>query len=189
MPFRIEDTPLQEVKLVIPDRFKDHRGYFSEIYHADRFQDAGLPAIFKQVNCSGSVKNVIRGLHFQWDPPMGKLMRVIRGEAFIVAVDIRRQSPTRGKWFGLKASSESGCQLWAPACFARGFCVTSDYAEIEYLCTGAYNSAGESGIQWNDPDIGIDWPVRDPVVSEKDCRAQTLREWLEGGKAHVFDSF
>ena len=189
MQIKVEDTTLKEVKLVIPESFRDQRGFFSEVYRADQFRAAGLPERFMQLNHSGSVKGVVRGLHFQWDPPMGKLMRVTRGEAFLVAVDLRRHSPTVGKWFGVVASEENSYQLWAPACFARGFCVLSDRAEIEYLCTGTYNASAESGILWNDPQMGIDWPVKDPIISDKDRKAQTLRQWLEGGLAHVFDSF
>jgi dTDP-4-dehydrorhamnose 3,5-epimerase len=120
----------------------------------------------------------VRGLHFQWDPPMGKLMRVSQGSAYLVAVDIRRGSPTLGKWVGVEASAENRRQVWAPAGFARGFCVLSDVAEIQYKCTGIYSNKGESGIRWDDPDIGVEWPVQDPLLSEKDRKAQTLAQWL-----------
>jgi dTDP-4-dehydrorhamnose 3,5-epimerase len=129
---------------------------------------------------------VTRGLHFQWDPPMGKLMRVIRGEAFLVAVDIRPESPTLGRYESVTASDHNRLQLWAPASFARGFCVLSDVADVEYLTTGTYNSATESGIRWNDPRIGIDWPVRDPRLSKKDAEAQSLDEWLARPEAEHF---
>jgi dTDP-4-dehydrorhamnose 3,5-epimerase len=189
MGFKVEETDIQDVKLVIPERFKDRRGFFSEIFRADQFHEHGLPDRFLQLNQSGSVKNVVRGLHFQWEPPMGKLMRVAKGEAFLVAVDLRPHSPLLGKWFGLTTSADKGIQLWAPACFARGFCVLSDYAEIEYLCTGIYNSAAESGVLWNDPEIGIKWPVEQPIISNKDKSAQTLADWLHSNRAGVFDSF
>jgi len=117
-------------------------------------------------------------LHFQWDPPMGKLMRVSLGTALLVAVDIRKGSPTLGKWVAIEASVENRRQVWAPAGFARGFCVLSDVAEIQYKCTGLYNSKGESGIRWDDPEIGIKWPLADVQLSEKDKKAQTLAEWL-----------
>jgi dTDP-4-dehydrorhamnose 3,5-epimerase len=117
---------------------------------------------------------------------MGKLMRVTRGEAFLVAVDIRKDSPTLGKWLGLKVSEENRLQVWAPAGFARGFCVLSEYAEIQYLCTGIYSNKGESGILWNDPEIGIEWPVKDPILSEKDMKAQTLAQWLESENSNHF---
>lgn len=109
---------------------------------------------------------------------MGKLMRVTYGSAFLVAVDIRKGSPTLGQWFGLEASAKNKKQVWAPAGFARGFCVLSDFTEIQYKCTGLYNSGAESGILWNDPEIGIDWPVDNPVLSDKDSGAQTLAQWL-----------
>lgn len=109
---------------------------------------------------------------------MGKLMRVTQGSAFLVAVDIRKGSPTLGKWVGIEASAENRREVWAPAGFARGFCVLSDFAEIQYKCTGAYNNKGESGILWNDPEIGIKWPVTNAELSEKDKKAQTLAQWL-----------
>jgi len=117
---------------------------------------------------------------------MGKLMRVTRGTAFLVAVDIRKGSPTLGKWFGAEISAESHKQIWAPPGFARGFCVLSDYAEIQYKCTGIYNNKGESGIRWDDPEVGIQWPVRDVQLSEKDRKAQTLKEWLARPESNNF---
>lgn len=117
---------------------------------------------------------------------MGKLMRVTSGKAFLVAVDIRHGSPTRGEWFGIELDGASNRQVWAPAGFARGFCVLSDFAEIQYLCTGVYNGAGESGILWNDPAIGIRWPVEEPILSDKDRRAQPLEEWLQRQESRNF---
>jgi len=118
---------------------------------------------------------------------MGKLMRVTRGKAFLVAVDIRKGSPTLGKWFGIEASEGDGVQVWAPASFARGFCTLSDYAEVQYLCTGVYTSNNsESGIRWNDPEIGIKWPISDPLLSKKDAVAQTLKEWLAKPESNYF---
>lgn len=168
------------------DFFEDDRGFFVEEFRADQFKDLGLPYQFVQENHSGSVKNVLRGLHFQWEPPMGKLMRVIRGSAFLVAVDIRKKSPTLGKWFGAELSEKNRKQLWAPAGFARGFCVLSDYAEIQYLCTGVYSHTGEAGIRWNDPAIGIEWPVDNPILSEKDKNAPSLDEWLSKDESENF---
>jgi len=166
------------VLLLEHEVFEDARGFFMEAYRRDMFRDAGLPEQFLQLNHSRSVRNVIRGLHFQWDRPMGKLMRVTEGEAFLVAVDIRHGSPTIGDWVGETISAQNKRQLWAPAGFARGFCVLSEFAQIEYLCTAVYNPGGESGIRWNDPDVGIDWPVKEALVSDKDGRAQSLHEWL-----------
>jgi dTDP-4-dehydrorhamnose 3,5-epimerase len=117
---------------------------------------------------------------------MGKLMRVTSGTAFLVAVDIRKNSPSLGRWVAKTVSHEDRVMIWAPAGFARGFCVLSDWAEIQYLCTGTYNAAGESGIRWNDPELGIPWPIEKPFVSPKDGKAQTLAEWLERPESHYF---
>lgn len=151
-----------------------------ETYREDKFLDLGLPCQFVQDSHSRSVKGVVRGLHFQWEPPMGKLMRVTQGSAFLVAVDIQKGSPTIGRWVGIEASAENRRQVWAPAGFARGFCVLSEFAEIQYKCTGIYNSKAESGIFWNDPEIGIEWPLPSTEIqlSEKDKKAQTLAQWL-----------
>lgn len=178
MQLSIHSRHLNDIIVVKPDVFEDARGFFTEIYRADQFTELGLPINFVQLNHSRSQKNVLRGLHFQWEPPMGKLMRVTFGSAFLVAVDIRKGSPTLGQWFGIEINSVNKLQLFAPAGFARGFCVLSDFAEIQYLCTGIYSNKCESGIKWNDTDIGIDWPVSEPITSEKDDKAQTLSEWL-----------
>ena len=186
MRMRMESKHLGEVAVLTTEVFRDERGFFMEAFRADQFKELGLPHEFLQDNHSGSVHGVVRGLHFQWDPPMGKLMRVTRGTAYLVAVDIRKGSPTLGKWFGMEVSAESGRQIWAPAGFARGFCVLSDYAEVQYKCTGIYNSRGESGIRWNDPEIGIDWPLKDVIVSEKDRKAQLLSQWLASPFSQYF---
>jgi len=178
MEIKVESRHLQDVVVLIPDIFRDGRGFFMETFREDQFKANGLPTHFVQDNHSRSVKGVVRGLHFQWEPPMGKLMRVSLGSAFLVAVDIRKGSPTLGKWVGVEASAENRRLVWAPAGFARGFCVLSDVAEIQYKCTGIYNNKGESGIRWDDPAIGIDWPVQDAQLSEKDRNAQTLAQWL-----------
>lgn len=186
MRMMLESVHMNAVAVLQPEFFKDERGFFVEEFRADQFEELGLPQKFVQENHSGSVKNVLRGLHFQWEPPMGKLMRVLQGKAFLVAVDIRKNSPTLGEWFGVEVSSEDHRQLWAPAGFARGFCVLSDYAEIQYLCTGIYNSTCESGILWRDPEIGIKWPVKDPILSHKDEDAQTFSEWQESINSNNF---
>ncbi|HEX7490564.1 MAG TPA: dTDP-4-dehydrorhamnose 3,5-epimerase [Candidatus Limnocylindrales bacterium] len=186
MPFTIESTALDEVKIVVPARFPDDRGFFMEVYRQDLFKQLGLPDQFVQMNQSRSSRGVIRGLHFQWEPRVGKLMRVIVGRAFLVAVDIRVGSPTLGNWVGIEADAEEPRELWAPASFARGFCVLSDVAEIEYLTTGTYNKATEGGILWSDPAIGIEWPVSGPILSPKDADAQTLSEWLARPEARNF---
>ena len=178
MQVSLEKTPIKDVIVVIPEIFEDERGFFTEVYRKDQYEELGLPGSFVQLNHSRSAKNVVRGLHFQWEPPMGKLMRVTYGEALLVAVDIRKNSPTMGKWFGIEVSAGNKKQLWAPAGFARGFCVLTDFAEIQYLTTGIYNNKAESGILWSDPEIGIDWPVGNPILSGKDKTAQTLSQWL-----------
>lgn len=175
---RVESRLLRDVVVIVPDVFQDARGFFMETFRKDEFIDNGLPTDFVQDNHSKSIKGVVRGLHFQWDPPMGKLMRVSLGSAFLVAVDIRRGSPTLGQWAGVEVSAENHRQVWAPAGFARGFCVLSEVAEIQYKCTGIYNNMAESGIRWDDPKVGIEWPTRDVLLSEKDRAAQTLDEWL-----------
>lgn len=180
MKFEIESRHLSgDVVVIVPEIFRDHRGFFAETYRQDAFAALGLPGNFVQDNHSGSVEGVLRGLHFQWDPPMGKLMRVTRGAAFLVAVDIRKGSPSLGKWVGIEVSAENRRQIWAPAGFARGFCVLSEWAEIQYKTTGIYNKNSESAIRFNDPDIGIEWPsgIR-LITSEKDRDAQTLEQWL-----------
>ena len=186
MDFRIESRFLGDVMVVVPDIFRDARGFLMETFREDQFKALGLPTGFVQDNHSRSVKGVLRGLHFQWDPPMGKLMRVSLGSAFLVAVDIRKGSPTFGKWAGVVASDENRQQVWAPAGFARGFCVLSDVAEIQYKCTGIYNNKGESGILWDDPAIGIEWPLTDVQLSDKDRKAQTLAQWLASPQSDNF---
>jgi dTDP-4-dehydrorhamnose 3,5-epimerase len=178
MQIRIESRHLGDVVVVVPDIFQDGRGFFSETFRADQFDALGLPTKFVQDNHSRSVRNVIRGLHFQWEPPMGKLMRVTLGTAFLVAVDIRIGSPTLGKWVGVESSAENRRCVWAPAGFARGFCTLSDVAEIQYKCTGIYNGKAESAIRWNDEQIGIAWPIKDAIISEKDRNAGSLANWL-----------
>ncbi len=186
MEIKIESRCLGDVVVLVPEIFQDSRGFFLETFRADQFKTLGLPDRFVQDNHSRSVRGVLRGLHFQWDPPMGKLMRVTLGSTFLVAVDIRKGSPTLGKWVGVEASAENRRQVWAPAGFARGFCVLSDFAEIQYKCTGLYNNKGESGIRWDDPQVGIEWPFKDPILSEKDRTAQTLSDWLAQPESNHF---
>ena len=188
MRSHVERTPIEGIAVIThPDLALDRRGFFLEVFRADEFETAGLPTRFLQENHSASGQRVIRGLHFQWDPPMGKLMRVTRGSAFLVAVDIRKGSPTLGKWFGAEVSEENRKQVWAPAGFARGFCVLSDYAELQYKCTGIYNPRGESNIRWDDPDIGIDWPVKEgAILSDRDRTARSFADWLRSPESDVF---
>ncbi|MGE5341076.1 MAG: dTDP-4-dehydrorhamnose 3,5-epimerase [Candidatus Omnitrophota bacterium] len=186
MQIKIESEHLNGIVVLAPGVFEDERGFFMEAFRADQFKELGLPHEFLQDNHSRSQKGVLRGLHFQWEPAMGKLMRVTYGRAFLVAVDIRKGSPTLGQWFGLEVSAENKKQVWAPAGFARGFYTLSDYAELQYKCTGIYNNQGESGILWNDPAIGIAWPDQTPILSRKDEVAQTLAQWLERPESNHF---
>lgn len=178
MQIKIASRHLNGLVVLEPDVFEDERGFFMEVFRADQFHELGLPVDFVQDNHSRSQHGVLRGLHFQWQPPMGKLMRVSLGSAFLVAVDIRKGSPSLGQWFGLEVSAANKKQVYAPAGFARGFCVLSDVAEIQYKCTGTYNSQAEAGILWNDPALAIRWPLQDPLLSEKDRGARTLAQWL-----------
>jgi dTDP-4-dehydrorhamnose 3,5-epimerase len=177
---------IPEVVLLEHEAFEDERGYFMEVYKREQFHELGLPDLFVQLNESCSARNVIRGLHFQWEPPMGKLMRVAEGAAFLVAVDIRHNSPTLGQWVAETISAEDKRQIWAPAGFARGLCALADNTRVQYLCTATYNGSSESGILWNDPEIGVSWPVGNPVVSAKDSGAQSLRQWLARIEAKNF---
>lgn len=180
MPFTIESVHLNDVVVVVPEVFGDARGFFMESYRADQFRDLSLPTEFVQENQSRSNKGVLRGLHFQWDPPMGKLIRVIHGAAFVVAVDIRKGSPTLGRWFGTELSAENKKQMWAPYGYARGFCALTDGCEVLYKCTGTYNPKTEGGINFADPELSIPWPtdLATAVTSERDRKAPTLAQWL-----------
>ncbi len=178
MPLQFVSSHCGDVVVVKPVVLGDDRGFFMETYREDNFRDLGLPTNWVQDNHSRSSRGVLRGLHFQWNPPMSKLMRVTRGAAFLVAVDIRKGSPTLGQWFGREVSADNKLQVYAPYGFARGFCALSDECEVQYKCTGLYNSGAESGIFYKDPEIGIEWPLEDVQVSAKDAKAQSLQQWL-----------
>jgi len=156
------------------DYFKDNRGYFREIFHSKNFDELNVD--FVQDNFSHSNKNVLRGLSYQLQNPQGKLITVVQGEIFDVAVDIRKESPTFGKWFGLILSSENRKQIYIPPGYAHGFCVLSGHADVFYKCTDLYSPGDEYALLWSDPEININWPVSDPVVSEKDASASKLSE-------------
>lgn len=180
MKIKLLTEKLNGLMVLQPELYEDERGFFAEVYRKDQMAEFNINEEFVQDNHSRSVYGVIRGLHFQWEPPMAKLMRVTSGEAFLVAVDIRKHSPTLGQWYGELVSEKNKKMIWAPAGFARGFCVTSPFAEIQYKCTEIYNNLAESGILWNDPEIGIEWPfIAEPIISEKDKHANTLTEWLQ----------
>jgi len=186
MQIKVESRQLGDVVVIVPEVFQDSRGFFTETFRADQFKALGLPTEFVQDNHSRSAKGVVRGLHFQWNPPMGKLMRVTAGSAFLVAVDIRQESPTLGQWVGVEASAENRRQVWAPAGFARGFCALLEGTEIQYKCTGIYSNKAESAIRWNDPAIGIKWPLSDVTVSDKDRNAAPLADWLRSPDSDNF---
>lgn len=175
MPFNFKPTVIPEVILVEPRIFKDDRGYFTEIIKSTDFQAGGITENFVQVNQSKSTKGVLRGLHYQLDPAaQGKAVRVIDGEIFDVALDMRVGSPTYGKWVGEILNSEKMNMLYIPAGFAHGFCVLSDTAIIEYYCTHVYSPVHDRGVIWNDKTANIAWPVDNPVLSDKDIKQPTL---------------
>jgi len=171
---KVLETELPGVLIVEPDRFGDDRGFFQETWHARRYEDARIPGPFVQDNVSLSQCGVLRGLHFQNPNAQGKLVYVLVGEVFDVAVDIRVGSPDFGRWTGTTLSAGSGRQLYIPAGFAHGFCVTGETALFVYKCTAFYDRESESTIRWDDPEIGIDWPISEPVVSDKDAAAPLL---------------
>ncbi len=173
---RIVQTDLPGVLLVEPDVFRDARGHFLETFHERKYREAGLPHAFVQDNLSRSVRGTLRGLHAQLRRPQGKLVRAVQGEIFDVAVDIRPGSPTFGKWTGLRLSSGDFRQIFVPPGLAHGFCVLSEFAEVAYKCTTFYDRADEIGLRWNDPAVGIAWPLKDPLLSEKDAALPTLAE-------------
>jgi dTDP-4-dehydrorhamnose 3,5-epimerase len=172
-------TALPGVIIVAPDVYRDGRGFFLETYHLGKYQNAGIPTTFVQDNQSRSVYSTIRGLHTQLRQRQGKLIRVIEGEIFDVAVDIRRGSPTFLHWVVITLSAQNFRQCYIPQGFAHGFCVTSTAAQIEYKYTDFYDPADEIHIRWDDPDIGIKWPLDDPILSPKDRAASYLRQALE----------
>jgi dTDP-4-dehydrorhamnose 3,5-epimerase len=165
---RVVPTVLPGVLVIEPQVFRDHRGFFFESYHAARYAGAGLPERFVQDNHSCSIPGTVRGLHYQLRRPQSKLVRVVRGAVFDVAVDIRRGSPTFGQWVGVELSAENKRQLFIPAGFAHGFCATGGESEVEYKCTDYYVPEDEYGILWNDPALGVRWPVSEPILSDKD---------------------
>ncbi|MBS1562045.1 MAG: dTDP-4-dehydrorhamnose 3,5-epimerase [Bacteroidetes bacterium] len=174
--FRIEQTLLNDIVVLVPDRYRDHRGYFMESYRADQFIAMGLPTDFVQDNHSRSVRNVIRGLHFQVDPPMGKLLRVVRGAIQLVELDVRTGSATYGEHVTLDVTDENARLVWIPPGFANGFCVVSDEADVHYKCTAIYNPSGERSVDPLDPALHIRWKTDAPLLSDKDRLAPTLAE-------------
>lgn len=169
-------TDLPGILIVEPKVFGDERGYFLEAYQARRYAEAGIPGPFVQDNLSYSRRGILRGLHVQHPNSQGKLVQVLSGEVFDVAVDVRVGSPTFGKWMGVTLSSENRRQLYIPEGFAHGFVVTSEAALFVYKCTDYYAPAAELSVRWDDPAIGIEWPIGEPILSEKDARGLPLSD-------------
>jgi dTDP-4-dehydrorhamnose 3,5-epimerase len=176
---KVVPTSIPDVILIEPVVREDQRGFFLETWRADRYAEAGLPTAFVQDNHSGSVQGVLRGLHYQVAQPQGKLVRVTRGSVFDVAVDLRRSSPTFGRWVGVPLTEQDHRQLWIPPGFAHGFYVTSPRADLVYKCTDYYAAQHDRTLLWNDPDVGIEWPIIEgcpPILSPKDMAGTPLRE-------------
>ena len=176
---RFVPTDLPGVILVEPDVHSDGRGFLLETYHAERYRAGGIDGPFVQDNHSRSVARTLRGLHLQLRRPQGKLVRVIEGDIYDVAVDVRRGSPTFGRWVGVTLSADTFKQCFIPPGFAHGFCVLSPIAQVEYKCTDLYDREREIGIAWNDPGLAIRWPVEEPVLSARDRRHPTLAQLTE----------
>ena len=173
---RVSPTAIDGVLVIEPDVHVDGRGFFVETYQEDRYQRHGIEGPFVQDNHSRSVGKTLRGLHLQVRRPQGKLVRVTEGEVFDVAVDVRMGSPTFGRWVAVTLTAENFKQCYIPPGFAHGFCVVSPVAQVEYKCTDVYDAAAELGIAWNDPALGIPWPIADPILSLRDRRHPTLAE-------------
>jgi len=180
----VTKTALASVLIIDPKVFGDERGFFLETFHESRYAEHGVPAHehFVQDNHSRSTKGVLRGLHYQINKPQGKLVRVATGRVFDVAADVNPDSATFGQWVGVELSEDNHRQLWIPPGYAHGFCVLSEIADFEYKCTGLYDSNDEGGIVWNDAGLAVEWPIRQPLVSEKDAALPALKEadraWL-----------
>ncbi|MBU3143475.1 dTDP-4-dehydrorhamnose 3,5-epimerase [Clostridium sp. CF012] len=174
--FKFTETEIRGVYIIEPKVFGDERGYFMETYNYEDFKSAGLDMVFVQDNQSMSKKNVLRGLHFQKKYPQGKLVRVIKGEVFDVAVDLRKDSETYGKWVGAILNEENKKQFYVPGGFAHGFLVLSEEAEFVYKCTEVYHPEDEGGIRWDDPEINVDWKIKNPIISEKDSKAPLFKD-------------
>ena len=176
--FQIDSEHFGEaVKVISPtQKFSDSRGAFYVDFREDDFRDLGLPYIFTQFNSTRSAAGVIRGLHFQLDPPMGKVIHVTSGSAYLVTVDLRHESPTFLQWHSVEATACNRIQVWAPSRFARGYCALEDNTDVQYKCTNYFDAHGDDGIAWNDPAIRVNWPVTYPILSARDRAAKTLHE-------------
>lgn len=182
---KVTETKLPGVLVIEPDVFGDTRGFFMETFRQERYEEAGIKENFVQDNLSFSSRGVLRGLHYQNPHSQGKLVSVVQGEVFDVAADIRQGSPTFGQWVGVNLSGENHHQFWIPAGFAHGFCVLSETAYFTYKCTDIYTPSAEGGIIWNDPDIGVDWPLKDVLLSDKDQVYPKLKD-VPAAKLPVF---
>lgn len=183
---RPEELP--ELVVVSPDVYRDERGFFLETWRSERYASAGVAATFVQDNHSRSERGVLRGLHYQHPHPQGKLVHVTRGEVFDVAVDIRRGSPTFSSWFGLELSGDNHRQLWIPEGFAHGFVALSETVDFLYKCTKPYQPEAEHTLRWDDPDVGIDWPIESPRMSGKDRYGSSLEELRSSDALPTFSS-
>ncbi len=183
MGFSIKSSTIEDIKIVEYDKYSDHRGFFMETYRRDVFNNERLPRDFVQDNLSFSNKDVIRGLHFQYRPAMGKLVSVLSGKAFLVGVDIRLNSPTLKQWDGFEISGEEPKSIYLPGGFAFGVGALTDNVLIQHKCTEIFNPETTTGITYDDPDIDIQWPIQDPILSEKDQNAQSMQQWLDNSEA------
>lgn len=171
---RVVESPMPGVLVLEPRVFHDSRGFFLETFREDRLGELGIAERFVQANQSRSVRHTLRGLHWQWRRPQAKLVRVVSGTIYDAVVDVRPQSPNFGRWCAVELSATNFRQLYVPAGYAHGFCVTSDVADVEYLCSDYYDPTGEGGLLWNDPGVGIEWPTREPLLSGKDAGNPSL---------------
>jgi dTDP-4-dehydrorhamnose 3,5-epimerase len=177
---KVEKGPLDGLLIITPKVFEDDRGFFFESFNADRFREAaGIVLVWRQDNHVRSVRNTVRGLHFQRPPGQAKLIRCIRGRIWDAVVDIRPGSPTLGRWFGVELSEENRKMLFVPIGFAHGYAVLSETAECLYKCSNVYKAELEDGFRWDDPEVGVPWPVKEPILSERDQTAKSFKEYLE----------
>jgi len=173
---KLIETSLPGALIIEPQVFGDSRGFFYESYNKGKWRDAGIDADFVQTNVSRSARGVLRGLHYQWPNPQGKLVSVLEGEVYDVAVDIRRGSPTFGQSAAVMLTADNHRHFWVPEGFAHGFCVLSEFATFTYQCTALYDAKADAGIRWNDAELAIDWPLSEPLLSDKDRRTPLLKD-------------
>jgi dTDP-4-dehydrorhamnose 3,5-epimerase len=182
---KIIQTALPGAVVIEPQVFGDARGFFYESFNEAKYREAGIDARFVQSNVSRSARGVLRGLHYQWPNPQGKLVSVLEGEVYDVAVDVRHGSPTFGHWVGAMLTADNHRHFWIPEGYAHGFCVLSEFATFTYQCTALYERENDAGIRWNDADIGIDWPLSAPLLSDKDTRAPFLKD-VPAGRLPIY---